>query len=231
MTYRQIKEVVGLYRDKVNGLSIQHDGALQHVLWMCDKIDEMIDEIESISECVRKDFSKINRWLGFIQGVLYTCNIYTIDQMREHNRYEQEDLPESKAEECCFKCIEFKNTSKQKKEVNFSSLNLKEKGDLSGRVIYKREEYDEDDSVIFFCGPETDDGYIEDSGVYTDKTLEKIFSDMLYPNIHKDNVLYVSIGDAENFHSANVPDNMLADEVWEIIEEKLISAGAVKMEE
>ena len=34
----------------------------------------------------RQRWSKIHRWIGFIQGVLWVEGIYTIDEMGEHNR-------------------------------------------------------------------------------------------------------------------------------------------------
>ncbi len=44
-----------------------------HILWMIDKLSEF-----------EKD--KYNRWLGFIQGYLWTEGIYTINELREHNK-------------------------------------------------------------------------------------------------------------------------------------------------
>ena len=29
---------------------------------------------------------KTMRWLGFVQGVLWACRVYTVEQLREHNR-------------------------------------------------------------------------------------------------------------------------------------------------
>jgi hypothetical protein len=47
-----------------------------HVLWMIGEMRTFIAE-------GRDD--KVNRWLGFVQGVLWTTGLYTIDDMREHN--------------------------------------------------------------------------------------------------------------------------------------------------
>jgi predicted DCC family thiol-disulfide oxidoreductase YuxK len=33
------------------------------------------------------DTNKMNRWLGFIQGVMWSNNVATIDQMRDINRH------------------------------------------------------------------------------------------------------------------------------------------------
>jgi hypothetical protein len=50
---------------------------LDHLEWMTEQIPKFLAE-------GRKE--KANRWLGFIQGSLWSKNIYTIDQMKEHNR-------------------------------------------------------------------------------------------------------------------------------------------------
>lgn len=34
------------------------------------------------------DLEKANRWLGFLQGIMWTQNIYTINEMRNQNRPE-----------------------------------------------------------------------------------------------------------------------------------------------
>jgi len=50
--------------------------ATAHALWMCERIKGM----------AHQDIEKACRWLGFIQGILWTRGIYTIDEMRGHNR-------------------------------------------------------------------------------------------------------------------------------------------------
>lgn len=47
-----------------------------HVLWMIGEMRTFIEEGRD---------EKVNRWLGFVQGVLWTAGLYTIDAMREHN--------------------------------------------------------------------------------------------------------------------------------------------------
>lgn len=44
-----------------------------HILWMLNELHKL-------------EGDKYNRWLGFIQGYLWTNNIYTIEQLREHNK-------------------------------------------------------------------------------------------------------------------------------------------------
>lgn len=53
------------------------DADLDHVEWMTKQIPDFL-------AAGRKE--KANRWLGFIQGVLWAKEIYTIEEMKEHNR-------------------------------------------------------------------------------------------------------------------------------------------------
>lgn len=48
-----------------------------HMLWMTWQIPGFLEE-------GRKE--KANRWLGFIQGALWAKDIYTIEEMKDHNR-------------------------------------------------------------------------------------------------------------------------------------------------
>jgi hypothetical protein len=47
--------------------------SLRHALWMCKKIPELAAD-------------KQNRWLGFVQGILWANGVFTIGEMRGHNR-------------------------------------------------------------------------------------------------------------------------------------------------
>lgn len=55
-------------------------GALAHVHGMLNKIEDFIAEADP------KAWDKANRWLGFLQGVLWMQGLYTLNQMRDHNR-------------------------------------------------------------------------------------------------------------------------------------------------
>ena len=83
-----MKSVLQMYDEKLNNFeSIKNTsgnmGALQHVRWMCQ---EILQWEWASSEGAWPPGEKANRWLGFIQGVLFTKGVYTIDEMREHNR-------------------------------------------------------------------------------------------------------------------------------------------------
>jgi hypothetical protein len=52
-----------------------------HLLFMCEEIPKLIDNGK---------IEKAMRWLGFIQGVLCEKDFYTIDQLKDHNRTNDE---------------------------------------------------------------------------------------------------------------------------------------------
>lgn len=81
MTNEQIIEVCDKY------CSLLHDvypyrendkpNSLRHIKWMCIEIPNLI-KLEKIE--------KANRWLGFVQGVLWSNKIYDIHQLKDDNR-------------------------------------------------------------------------------------------------------------------------------------------------
>lgn len=50
---------------------------LERARFMLPRIPKFIEEGSQ---------DKAMRWLGFVQGVLYCKGVYTIEEMREHNR-------------------------------------------------------------------------------------------------------------------------------------------------
>ena len=56
--------------------------ALAHVRGMLDTIEEFVLEGNQVA------WDKANRWLGFIQGVFWLLDEYSLNQMRDHNRTE-----------------------------------------------------------------------------------------------------------------------------------------------
>lgn len=89
MDAAQIKKVCDLYTNKISTIdSVLKD--LSHLRDMLVKIHTFTDE---------DNMDKANRWLGFVQGVFWIKGIYTIDEMRDHNKH---------IDECQFKdtCLE-----------------------------------------------------------------------------------------------------------------------------
>ncbi len=79
MEDRKFLEACKIYKEKVYPLAEQSDYAetYKHILYMLWRIPWLI-------EAGRKE--KANRWLGFVQGALWANDIYTIEEMKEHNR-------------------------------------------------------------------------------------------------------------------------------------------------
>ena len=51
-------------------------------------LSSMIPKIKDFLQQNRRD--KVFRWLGFIQGVLWAKNIFTLEQLKNHNRPDKE---------------------------------------------------------------------------------------------------------------------------------------------
>lgn len=86
MKKEQIIEVCQGYDDflEKEGFIVKHrepdtiEQDLNHVRWMLNEIPKMLENPCKIE--------KINRWLGFAQGVMWIKGFYSIDEMKGHNR-------------------------------------------------------------------------------------------------------------------------------------------------
>lgn len=52
--------------------------ALCHAAWMCQETGKFIRQGR---------LDKAARWIGWIQGVLWTSGVFSLDELRGHNRY------------------------------------------------------------------------------------------------------------------------------------------------
>ena len=83
----KLKEVINRYRyyfeselipsNKKSKISSYNYGRLEHCYSMLDKMEKFI--IEGRRE-------KVFRWLGFIQGYLWSMDIYSLNDLKNHNR-------------------------------------------------------------------------------------------------------------------------------------------------
>lgn len=68
------------------------DELLGHISWMVEEMTPMVIKAyesfvyDADKTKALKEIDKINRWLGYIQGVLSAQRVYTIDEMRVQNR-------------------------------------------------------------------------------------------------------------------------------------------------
>ena len=92
MDASKISEVVDLYREEFRKLGVKpipfpHEKlipvfnrrrrALNHCSQMLDKMEEFVQEGR---------LEKTFRWLGFLQGALWVLRIYTLEELKNHNR-------------------------------------------------------------------------------------------------------------------------------------------------
>ena len=89
MTPEKVLEVIEIYKNKLQELGVNSDrlsgneipttrnGFLGHCRAMLD-----------VTELLIKDnrMEKAFRWLGFVQGVFWVLGLYTIEEMKNHNR-------------------------------------------------------------------------------------------------------------------------------------------------
>jgi hypothetical protein len=89
MDAKKVQEVIDVYRAKLEELGAKPidythtefvylgEEKLGHCLGMLPQMEQFIKDNE---------MDKVFRWLGFIQGVLWVEGIYTLEEMRSHNR-------------------------------------------------------------------------------------------------------------------------------------------------
>lgn len=59
---------------------------LEHAAWMCEEMIRRIDASEGTAIDQDALRGKVNRWLGFVQGILWITGTRTIKQMRDDSR-------------------------------------------------------------------------------------------------------------------------------------------------
>lgn len=62
-----------------DGFPALNKECLAHCHWMLDEIERFLTEGR---------LDKVFRWLGFIQGCLWKVEIYTLEDMKNHNQKE-----------------------------------------------------------------------------------------------------------------------------------------------
>lgn len=90
MDITQSLEVITKYRELLiqecpaegpNNCSPSEQEQRNHLVHMLDKMEEMLNT----SEFPVTNWDKFNRWLGFVQGILWASGDYTLNEMKEHN--------------------------------------------------------------------------------------------------------------------------------------------------
>lgn len=89
MTADKVREVIAIYRKKFEEMEIpkkkgphnSFPGFDEDFLSHCHG---MLDEMEVFIKETRTE--KVFRWLGFIQGALWRSGVYTVEELKNHNR-------------------------------------------------------------------------------------------------------------------------------------------------
>jgi hypothetical protein len=87
VTVEQILAVVAIYEEGLSSIEPRaadykrryptQRESLEHAKYMCTQIVVLVQN---------QNLDKAQRWLGFLQAILWTSGIYSIDDMRNHNR-------------------------------------------------------------------------------------------------------------------------------------------------
>lgn len=74
------------YLDIIGGLVHEDTSGqytdLPHLVWLCREAIERYDEYHLLDA----DNSKVNRWLGYVQGILVSRGVITVEEERNHSR-------------------------------------------------------------------------------------------------------------------------------------------------
>ena len=107
MNIAQIRQVIKEYRTYLGQSHLFGDSpqqtdhhlaptrgeALRHLLSMCDRMEEFANATETAIKTGEplfnqscQEWDKLNRWLGFMQGTLWSQGVFTLSELRAHNR-------------------------------------------------------------------------------------------------------------------------------------------------
>ena len=90
MTNEKILEVMDFYESELTTLRADLHGSPYAMTISDSTISHCLDMLPRMEQFLtdgRKE--KVCRWLGFIQGVLWAEGIFSIDELREHNRSDE----------------------------------------------------------------------------------------------------------------------------------------------
>lgn len=89
MTKEKYTEVLALYRSYLANLGVPAikvgvDEFIPDNVAVLSHCHAMLAEMKEFLE--QGKFDKLNRWLGFMQGCFFTLGIYSLRDLKEHNR-------------------------------------------------------------------------------------------------------------------------------------------------
>jgi hypothetical protein len=79
-------QIVNKYGDALSAHSVERDSpcTLCHAKWMLTEMSGWC--LDGMGGQLQGRWDKLNRWLGFVQGIFWCELVFTIDEMREHNK-------------------------------------------------------------------------------------------------------------------------------------------------
>lgn len=82
--YENTLATTGIVRSEATvGSELTKNSRLAHARWM---IDQMLHPLDGKMKIKVDDEKIANRWLGFIQGVLWSENVFSIQALRDQSR-------------------------------------------------------------------------------------------------------------------------------------------------
>ena len=89
MNADKVREAIAIYKKKFEELGVSKQRFTYNELPQSDNdflahLHGMLDEMEIFIQEGRME--KVFRWLGFIQGCLWRIGVYTVQEMKNHNR-------------------------------------------------------------------------------------------------------------------------------------------------
>jgi len=97
MTPQQVRDALDIYekalwgeeanpvRADLDRVNLTGTAQRDHLLWMCVETRKILDHVAGDKDD-RGTIEKAMRWLGFIQGGLWSQGFYSIEDMKNHNR-------------------------------------------------------------------------------------------------------------------------------------------------
>ncbi len=105
MTSEKLLQVIHRYEEKLVSLGALpiplHSNARLGFLVIFFRKKFVIDHLYNMTSQMRTFVSednreKLMRWLGFMQGVLWVLGVYSLDELKNHNRPDGEDTEKPK---------------------------------------------------------------------------------------------------------------------------------------
>lgn len=83
MTDQKLLEVISLYEQTVQDVLYDGEITSERSLDSLKHLLEMFPQMRTFVAEARRE--KLMRWLGWVQGVLYMCGVFTLEEMKRHN--------------------------------------------------------------------------------------------------------------------------------------------------